>query len=184
MIGVLALQGAFAEHVKILDKLGYPHKEVRTKRDLVGVDGLIIPGGESTTIGKLLEWEDLADEIKKRAGKDLAIWGICAGLILIAKEVDSDYSLKLLDVNVKRNAYGRQLHSFTSSLSSKKFNNLEGVFIRAPKIISTGKDVEVLTEYKKEPVLVRQGNILGSTFHPELTEDTRVHEYFYELASS
>ena len=181
MIGVLALQGAFIEHINILKKLDIPHKEVRTKKDLKNVKGLIIPGGESTAIGKLLDWQDIATEIKKRAGKDLAVWGICAGLILIAKEVDSEYSLKLLDVKVKRNAYGRQLQSFVSPLFSNKFKNLEGVFIRAPKIIKTGEGVEVLAKYKKDPVLVQQGKLLGSTFHPELTDDTRVHEYFYEL---
>lgn len=181
MIGVLALQGAFIEHVKVLDKLKLKNKQVRTKDGLVGIDGLIIPGGESTAIGKLLEWQGMKSDIRKRAGKDLAVWGICAGLILLAKEVDSVYSMELLDVEVKRNAYGRQLQSFTAPLSSEKFNNLEGVFIRAPKILSSGDNVEVLARYKKEPVLVKQGSILGATFHPELTEDTRIHEYFAKV---
>ena len=184
MIGVLALQGAFIEHIKILNKLNIPHKEIRTVKDLNNIKGLIIPGGESTTQGKLLIKSGLDKAIKKRGNKDLAVWGVCAGLILIAKEVDSEYSLKLLDVTVKRNAYGRQLDSFEANLNSNKFKNLEGIFIRAPKIIKTGKDINILASYKKNPVLVKQDKLLGSTFHPELTNDLRLHEYFYRLTAS
>ena len=177
-IGVLALQGAFIEHINILDKLKVSNIEVRTKKDLDQVKGLIIPGGESTTNGYLLKKTGLDKEIKKRVNKNLAIWGICTGLILLAKEVENQYSLGLLDIKVKRNAYGRQINSFETKLESKKFKNLHGIFIRAPKILKVGPNIEILAKHQKDPVLIKQNHILGSTFHPELTEDYRIHRYF------
>ena len=142
------------------------------------VNSLIIPGGESSTNGYLLKQTGLDKEIIKRANSDLAIWGICTGLILLAKEVDNEFSLKLLDIKVKRNVYGSNINSFEDKISSTKFKNFHGIFIRAPKILKTGKEVEILAKYKKDPAIVRQGMILGSSFHPELTEDTRIHKYF------
>lgn len=165
-IGVLALQGAFFEHVEILKKLGVQVSEVRVKNDLNDLDGLIIPGGESTTMNLLI------GEIKK-AMKRLPIFGTCAGAIILAQN--------FMDIEVERNAYGSQLDSFEDDF---QFNghNIHGIFIRAPKILKTGDGVEILARNsKKEIVLVREGQYLASTFHPELTEETKIHEYFLEM---
>ncbi|MFH1536565.1 MAG: pyridoxal 5'-phosphate synthase glutaminase subunit PdxT [Patescibacteria group bacterium] len=185
MIGVLALQGAFIEHIKILDKLKVKNLEVRTKNDLDKINGLIIPGGESSTNGYLLKQTGLDKEIKKRANKDLAIWGVCTGLILLAKEVDNEFSLKLMDIKVKRNIYGSNINSFEDKITSTKFKDFHGIFIRAPRILKTSPEVEILARYlpagkagKKDPVMVKQGMLLGCSFHPELTTDTRIHKYF------
>lgn len=166
-IGVLALQGAFIEHVDILNKLGVQVKEVRTVEDLQNIDGLIIPGGESTTMNLLI------GEIKSHM-KDLPIFGTCAGAILLSQQ-------NLLDIEVERNAYGSQLDSFEDDF---QFNghNIHGIFIRAPKITKIGPNVEVLSKNSKdEIVLVREGNYLAATFHPELTEDIKIHKYFLEM---
>ncbi len=166
-IGVLALQGAFFEHIQILKKLRVKIYEVRTKNDLKNLDGLIIPGGESTTMNLLI------GEIKT-AMKKLPIFGTCAGAILLAQQ-------GLIDMDVERNAYGSQLDSFEDNF---KFKGIEfhGIFIRAPKIKKVGKNVEILARNSKnEIVLVRQNHYLASTFHPELTDDIKIHKYFLEM---
>lgn len=200
-IGVLAIQGSFAEHIHALLKLGVTAREVRTLEDLRSVDGLIMPGGESTTIGKLLKIYKMDTEIKARASqkkKPLVIWGTCAGAILLAKEVAAPKPdiLGLLDIAITRNAYGSQIESFETTLPAPKFGKkpLSAVFIRAPRITRVGKGVEILARYavplagapgaaqhSDEAVLVQYNNLLASTFHPELTEDLRVHEYFITL---
>ncbi|MFA5995416.1 MAG: pyridoxal 5'-phosphate synthase glutaminase subunit PdxT [Patescibacteria group bacterium] len=184
MIGVLALQGDFIEHVYSLQKLGYSTKEVRTINDIKQVAGLIMPGGESTVIGKLLINTGLANWIKNSAKNGFPVYGTCAGCILLAKQVDSDYSLKLIDIAVQRNAYGRQLDSFETNLSANHFKNIPVVFIRAPKILHAGKNVTILLKHNNSPVLVREKNILAGTFHPELTNNLSVHRYFGEMTKT
>lgn len=180
-IGILALQGDSLEHFNALRQI----KNVKTffiknKQDLNdNLHGLILPGGESTTIGKLIKRYNLAQPIKKMVRSGVGIYGTCAGCILISKYVDSPYSLELINIEVKRNAYGRQVESFIDDLDSPVFKNLSGVFIRAPKITKIiDPDIKILASYKKNPVLVQQDNILAGTFHPELTDQALVHEYF------
>ena len=176
VIGVLALQGDFKEHLDVLSKLNTSGIEVRTVNDLQKTSCLIIPGGESTTIGKLLVSTGLDRAIIKRAKQGYPIYGTCAGAILLSK-------LKLINLTVERNAYGRQIDSFDERIESKQFLNLRGVFIRAPRFIKVGKQVEVLARYHAEPVLVQHGNILAGAFHPELTNDLSVHRYFVNLVT-
>ncbi len=180
MIGVLALQGAFIEHINILKKLNVEAKEVRTVEDFNVVDALIIPGGESTVMIKLLKQTGLDDAIKEAAQHDMPIYGTCAGAIVLANETDKEITpLQLIDITVKRNAYGSQQDSFEAEVT---FNgNLHTIFIRAPMIESIGKEVVSLAEHNGKTILARQNNILVSTFHPELTNDTRVHQYFLEM---
>ncbi len=173
-IGVLALQGDFAEHIVALQKLKIPCLEVRTIADIKKTSGLIMPGGESTTIGKLLVSTGLDHWLTTHAKKGYAIYGTCAGAILLAK-------LGLIDITVKRNAYGRQLDSFDEPIQSKTFPKLRGVFIRAPIFTAIGKNVTVLATHDKQPVLVQQGKIMAGSFHPELTENLAVHRYFATL---
>lgn len=170
-IGVLALQGDFLEHYNTLKKIKKVQPiYIKKAEDIKNLQGLIIPGGESTTIGKLLKKYKLNTAIKKAVKRGMAVYGTCAGCILIAKKVDSPYSLKLIDIEVKRNAYGRQIDSFKSPF---------GLFIRAPKIIKLlNNKVKILKKYKKEIILVQQNNILAGTFHPELTQDIKIHRYF------
>lgn len=173
-IGVLALQGAFREHAQVLQRLGADVVEVRLPEDLSGLDGLVIPGGESTTIMHLARLYGLEDAIR---GFRAPILGTCAGMIVL----DRDH-LGLADLEVDRNAYGRQVKSFEADVELAGDDEpLRGVFIRAPRIRDAGSDVEVLGELDGEPVLVRDGRLLLATFHPELTEDPRVHERFLEL---
>ena len=173
-IGVLALQGAFREHAAALRKLGAAVVEVRRPDELDGLDGLVIPGGESTTMMRLAELYGLDDAIRGYRG---AIFGTCAGMIVL----DSEH-WDLADLVVDRNAFGRQVRSFEAdvALAGDKIP-LRGVFIRAPRIRDAGADLEVLGELDGEPVLVRDGRLLLATFHPELTEDLRVHELFLQL---
>lgn len=184
-IGVLAIQGAFREHRKILERLGVEVIDVRSKEDLQGIKGLIIPGGESTAIGKQLEIDGFGDRIVEMAEEGCPVFGTCAGMILLSKRIDQSrqYSLGLIDTLVKRNAFGRQVASFEADLPVKGLEgkDLRAVFIRAPYILEAGPQVDVLAEYAGKIVFVRQGNILASSFHPELTEDTRVHEYFLSM---
>jgi 5'-phosphate synthase pdxT subunit len=183
-IGILAIQGDYDAHAKVLDRLGDENKLVRRPDDLASVKGIILPGGESTTHIKVLEEEGLFDALKQFAKDGGAFFGTCAGAILLAKEVHgpAQDSLGLLDISVLRNGYGRQLASDVHSAPSKlRETPLEMVFIRAPIIESVGKAVEVLAEDAGHPVLVREGKILASTFHPELTDDSTVHEYFLKL---
>ena len=182
-IGVLAVQGNFREHLNVLRSLDVTASEVRKPHQLDGLDALIIPGGESTTIGKLVRAYDLEQAI---LGFEGAIFGTCAGMILLAREaVDGtpDQSLLgLIDIVVRRNAYGRQVHSFETDLElAGETKPLRAVFIRAPWIESVGPAVEVLAEHDGRPVLAREGRILVAGFHPELTDDTRVHELFCEV---
>lgn len=184
-VGVLALQGAFREHRQVLEKLGCDVVEVRKTSDLDGIQGLIIPGGESTTIGKLLRIDEMGDKIKELGAKDMPIFGTCAGMILLSKTIiDSEqYSLNLMDTVVERNAFGRQIASFETDLQVPALgvNPLRAVFIRAPYLKEVAPNVGILAEYDGKIVFVRQGNLLASAFHPELTSDYRVHQYFLKM---
>ena len=188
-IGVLALQGAFAEHRKMLEKLGIESFEIRKKSDLSNavdnndIDGLIIPGGESTVIGKLLYDLDLFDDIKKLILEGLPVFGTCAGLILLAKEIENDSRTYLgaMDIKVRRNAYGRQLGSFFTESEFKGLGVVPMTFIRAPYISSVGKKVEILSEVDGNIVAAKENNILVTSYHPELNDDLKVHEFFIEM---
>ncbi len=171
-IGVLAVQGNFREHAVMLRRLGAEPVEVRKPEELEGLDGLVIPGGESTTFMRLMRLYGLEDAVRSF---ERPILGTCAGLIVLDNE-----HLRLLDVDVARNAYGRQVASFEADLDLGDGTPLRGVFIRAPRVRRAGEDVEVLAELAGEPVLLRQGRFLVATFHPELTDDTRVHELFLD----
>jgi len=179
-VGVLALQGDFEAHARALAKAGAEAVQVRSAEDLKKVDGLVIPGGESTTMLKLLEEEKLLDPLRE-FGRERPIFGTCAGAILLAKNVANppQPSLGLMDMEVERNAYGRQLDSRIARLHPKGMDaDLEAVFIRAPIIRKVGKEAKVLASYEGDPVLVEQGRHLAATFHPELTDDSRVHLMF------
>ena len=188
-IGVLALQGAFAEHIKMLEKLGIESFEIRKKSDLSNavnnndVDGLIIPGGESTVIGKLLYDLDLFDDIKKIILEGLPVFGTCAGLILLARKIENDSRTYLgaMDIKVRRNAYGRQLGSFFTESEFKGIGVIPMTFIRAPYISSVGKNVEVLSEVDGNVVAARENNILVTSYHPELNDNLKVHKFFVEM---
>jgi len=186
-VGVLAIQGDVTEHVHALAKVVGSGNvvRVRSKQDLLGVGGLIIPGGESTTIGKLLVKTGLIDAVKDFARKGRPVWGTCAGMILLAKEGGVEVEktgqplLGLMDARVSRNAFGRQRESFEAELAVKGFDSpFHGVFIRAPAIEEVSDGVEVLSEFEGKIVLARQKNLLASAFHPELSGDARVHELF------
>lgn len=173
-IGVLALQGNFREHAAVLRRLGADVVEVRKPEQLDGIDGLVVPGGESTAITRLMRLYGLEEALRRFRG---AVFGTCAGMILL----DRDH-LGLVDVAVRRNAYGRQLASFEADLALAGDDEpLRGVFIRAPRVEDVGAGVEVLAEHDGEPVLLRQGRFLVASFHPELTDDARVHERFLAL---
>lgn len=185
-IGILAVQGDYEAHARVLERLGAQYVLVRTLADMDGVEGVILPGGESTTQLKFLADEGLEQAIRNLAARGGALFGTCAGAILLAKEVHNppQRSLGLADIVVRRNGYGRQLSSEVRLESSKLTDGpLEMVFIRAPIIESVGRDVEVLAESQGKPVLVHQGRVLAATFHPELTADTSVHEYFLHMAT-
>ena len=186
-IGILAVQGDFEAHAAKLVELGADTIEVRTVKDLSGCDGLILPGGESTTQLQFLQEEGLFRAVKQFAADGGAIFGTCAGAILLSTEVKNPVqeSLGLLDMTVLRNAYGRQLASDVFFGPSKLTDEpMEMVFIRAPIIDRVGPGVEVLAEYAGKPVLVQRGNILAGTFHPELTDDSTVHRFFLDLVAS
>ncbi len=181
-VGVLGLQGNVEEHADMLQRITKDVRIVKKPSQIKGLDGLVIPGGESTTIFPLLKKYKMDREIKKA---NLPIFGTCAGAVILAKEIlnmDQD-TLNLMDMTVERNAYGRQVDSFEADLKIPKLGKkpMRGVFIRAPVIKRVGKGVEVLAEQNGDPALVRDGQFLASTFHPELTDDTRVHEYFLNL---
>jgi 5'-phosphate synthase pdxT subunit len=183
-IGVLALQGAFREHIQRLRELGAEGVEVRLPRDLKGLDGLIIPGGESTTIGKLMAAYGLDEAIRKFDG---AIWGTCAGMIMLARDIEgSDQPrLGLMDIGVNRNAFGRQVESFEADLAIAELGAapFHAVFIRAPLLTRTGEGVRVLAALPDgRMVAAEQGKLLVTAFHPELTDDPRFHEYFLRKA--
>ncbi len=185
-IGVLASQGAFAEHIAVLKKLGVEASPVRLPRQLAGLDGLIIPGGESTTISKLMKDDDLISGIKKLAGEGKPVFGTCAGMILLAKELPGSTvePLGLIDISVRRNAFGRQNESFETELDIPVLGEkpFHGVFIRAPLIESVNGTTEVLARLEDgTAVAARQGKFLVSAFHPELTDDPRFHRYFLDI---
>ncbi|RJQ45313.1 MAG: pyridoxal 5'-phosphate synthase glutaminase subunit PdxT [Gaiellales bacterium] len=181
-IGVLSLQGAFREHIQALERLGAVAVDVRRRRQLEGLDGLVIPGGESTTIGKLMVSYHMLDEVRRLGEEGLPIFGTCAGLVMLAQEVcEGDQPLLgLMDICARRNAFGRQVKSFETGLDIPAIGAepLHGVFIRAPWIESAGSGVEVLASHEGHGVAARQGNLLVTAFHPELTDDLRLHELF------
>lgn len=186
VIGVLAIQGDFVAHARALRRVGVEVTEVRRTDDLRRVDGLIIPGGESTTMLKFIAEEDLTNPIVAFAREGKPVFGTCAGTILLAREVSNprQASLDLIDIEVERNAYGRQVDSFIADTDTAiEGGPLEAVFIRAPRIRRVGPNVEVLANLDGEPVLVREGNRLAATFHPELTDDQRVHRLFAEMVA-
>lgn len=187
-IGVLALQGAFIEHENVLARLGVQPVEVRLPEHLAGLDGLIIPGGESTTIGLLAQKRGLLEPLREFARSGRPLWGTCAGMILMAKEVVDGVPdqplLKLMDITVRRNAFGRQLDSFEADLTVPVLGDppFHAVFIRAPVIERVGAGVDVLAALDDgTAVAVQQGNLLATAFHPELTRDERFHRYFLQL---
>jgi len=186
-VGVLALQGAFREHIKSLEKCGVSTVEIKSPDQLDDIDALIIPGGESTTIRKLLEKYKFRSRLDKFYKDYKPIFVTCAGLVLIAKNIKGEgMGLSYIDVDVERNAYGRQIDSFEELLNinldgsqnGRKFNS---IFIRAPKILNVGEKVEILGKFGQEAVLIRENNIIASTFHPELTDDLRIHRYFISM---
>ena len=190
-IGVLALQGDFAEHISMLKRIGVETAEVRLPQHLSGVDGLIIPGGESTTIGKLAVAYNLMDPLRE-FGKSHAIWGTCAGAIFLSNDIGRDQPLLgLMDIKVKRNAFGRQVDSFETDLEIDELYKATGtehpyhaVFIRAPIIESVSGEARVLSALEDGRIVAaQQGHLLATSFHPELTSDTRFHEYFVSLVS-
>ena len=182
-VAILALQGAFAEHAAMLDRLGAEHFEIRQLRDLNRpFDGLILPGGESTVMGKLLRDLGLFAPLRARIVSGLPVFGTCAGLILLAKLVDGGVPcFATMDISVKRNAYGRQLGSFYTEADCKGMGSIPMTFIRAPYIETVSGDAQVLAEADGNLVAARQGNQLVTAFHPELSDDLRVHRFFLEL---
>ncbi len=182
-IGVLALQGAFAEHCAVLRKLDTESFEIRQKRDLEqDFDGLILVGGESTVMGKLLRELDCMDPLKQRIREGMPAFGTCAGLILLAKQVEGGLvQFGTMDIAARRNAYGRQLGSFETTAQMQEVGEIPMVFIRAPYIASVSGDTRVLAEVDGKIVAAREENQLVTAFHPELTDDTRVHEYFLDM---
>lgn len=180
-VGVCAIQGDFEKHILSLKALGVQAKEVRTLQHLAEVDRLIIPGGESTTVGLLMERYGMGSAIRERAAMGMPIWGTCMGMILLAKEVEDreQYRLGLMDICVRRNAFGAQIHSFEDSVAVQGLDRpVLGVFIRAPIVAKTWGKSEVIARYEDKIVGVRQGKLLGTSFHPEMTDDTRLHEWF------
>jgi pyridoxal 5'-phosphate synthase pdxT subunit len=184
-IGVLALQGDVPEHLQALREAGAEAAPVKTREALERVDGLVIPGGESTTVGMLLERFALMEPLRRRVEAGMPLFGTCTGLILMAREIVGSRQPRIgcMDVAVERNAYGRQVDSFETEIPSALGEApLPAVFIRAPRVTRVEPGVEVLAETEAGPVLVRQGHMLGAAFHPELTEDRRVHALFVEMA--
>ena len=187
IIGVLALQGGNLEHAALLDRLGLPNLQVtaiRSAGELEGLDGIILPGGESTAQGLLLEHFGMVEPLRQLIRDGLPVWGTCAGMILLAKGVEGQAVsvLDCMDITVRRNWYGSQLESFITEIAMEGIPGdlAEAVFIRAPGVVSTGVDVEVLASVLGQPVACRQRNMIVTAFHPELTEDTRFHRFFID----
>lgn len=186
-IGVLAVQGDFAEHCHVIRSIGADATEVRLPEHLNGLDGLIIPGGESTTLSRLMSLYNLREPVAEIAEAGRPVWGTCAGMIMLASEITEEdpVPLAVMDVGVQRNAFGRQVDSFEQDLAIKGFGDdpYHAIFIRAPVIIRVGNDVDVLARLDDgRPVAVRQNNLLATAFHPELTADARIHRYFVAMA--
>ncbi|MCY9666893.1 pyridoxal 5'-phosphate synthase glutaminase subunit PdxT [Paenibacillus alginolyticus] len=183
-IGVLALQGAVAEHIRGIEKAGAEGVVVKRTEQLADLDGIILPGGESTTIGKLMRTYGFIDALKEFSAAGKPIFGTCAGLIVIAKEITGqpEAHLELMDITVARNAFGRQRESFETDLPIKGIDeNVRAVFIRAPLIEKVGPGVDVLATYDGQIVAAQQGHLLAASFHPELTDDFRLHSYFLDM---
>jgi len=186
-VGVLALQGDYAEHIAMLELNDATVSEIRMPKQLDDVDGLIIPGGESTTIVQLIDIYGFRDKLVSMANSGFPIWGTCAGMIVMADELTDDRPdpLKLMRIKVSRNAFGRQIDSFEEDLNFKGIDgNFPAVFIRAPIVIETSPEVEILCLVKQKtemPVAVKQDNLLATSFHPELTNDSRIHKYFLSM---
>ncbi len=185
LVGVLALQGAFVAHQLVLDAAGATTRQIRRPDDLHGVDALVIPGGESTTMSRLLTTSGLFDEIKALLSDGLPVFGTCAGMILLASEVldgrPDQLNFGAIDVSVQRNGYGRQIDSFETDLDVVGFDSpFHAVFIRAPKVVAVGANVEVLAEHDGVPVVARQGHVMVASFHPELSGDARLHARFLQ----
>lgn len=184
-VGVLDLQGSVAEHMKILEKIeNVEPVRVKYKENLDNIQGIILPGGESTTLGKLLKDFNIYDTLKEKIEKGLPVWGTCAGMILLAKDIQGQEEsyFKVIDIKVKRNAYGSQLNSFSIEeiLEDIDKEPIELVFIRAPYITTAGSNVTILKRVRKNIVAAKEKNVLVTSFHPELTEDTRFHKYFID----
>ena len=187
-VGVLAIQGDFAEHIAVLGKLGVTAREIRLPEQLDSLDGLIIPGGESTTLSRLMTIYHLREPIAQMAAQGLAVWGTCAGMIMLSREITEQdpVPLDVMDIGVQRNAFGRQVDSFEQDLDVSALGEApyHAIFIRAPVIIRVGQGVKVLSALEDErPVAVQQGNLMATSFHPELTNDYRFHSYFLDLAN-
>ncbi|HVE18151.1 MAG TPA: pyridoxal 5'-phosphate synthase glutaminase subunit PdxT [Ilumatobacteraceae bacterium] len=185
LVGVLALQGAFAAHQRALESAGATTRQVRQPGDLGGIDALVMPGGESTTMSRLLTTSGLFDDIKSLLSDGLPVLGTCAGMILLATEVldgrPDQLSFGAIDITVQRNGYGRQIDSFETDLDVVGFDApFHAVFVRAPKVVAIGTNVEVIAEYDGVPVVVRQGHVMVASFHPELTGDGRLHAKFLQ----
>ncbi len=188
-IGVLAIQGDFREHGLMLDSIGQNWEEIRLPEQLGDLDGLIIPGGESTTIVQLIDTFNLRIPLQRLASNGLAIWGTCAGMIVVAKTLSDNrpVPLGLMDIEVSRNAFGRQIDSFETTVSVTGIDGppVHAVFIRAPQIVNMGAKVDILSTLENgNPVTVRENKILATSFHPELTQDTRMHKLFVSIAGS
>ena len=187
-IGVMSLQGAVEPHIKALTECGARAERIRTPEETERLDGLILPGGESTTIGLLMDRFGLMEAVQQRAAEGMPVYGACAGMILMAKQIaDSEQPrLGLMDIRVRRNAYGRQVDSFESPIEMPILGGepFPGVFIRAPAIESTEPHVRRLAELDGRAVLVQEGNLLASSFHPELSSDRRIHRYFLQMSSN
>jgi 5'-phosphate synthase pdxT subunit len=185
LVGVLALQGAFVAHQRALDAAGATTRQVRQPSDLEGIDALVMPGGESTTMSRLLTTSGLFDDIKSLLSDGLPVFGTCAGMILLASQVldgrPDQLSFGAIDMSVQRNGYGRQVDSFETDLDVVGFDEpFHAVFVRAPKVVDIGAHVEVLAEYDGVPVVARQGHVMVASFHPELTADARLHARFLQ----
>ncbi len=185
IVGVVAIQGDFDRHLDMLKGIGAATREVRVPADLEGVDRLILPGGESTTVGLLMRRFGLAEAVQARAAQGMPMWGTCMGMILMARAIvgyPDQFTLNLLDIEVTRNAFGSQIHSFEDAVLLEGFPEPTlGVFIRAPVVSAVGPEAKCLGRYQGKIVAVRQGNRIGTSFHPELTDDNRLHHWFLSI---
>ncbi len=187
IVGVVAVQGDFDKHLQAFRRCGLAESEIRTVKNpdqLAGVGRIVLPGGESTTVGMLMDRFGLGTALIEFANQGKPVWGTCMGMILMARRVDGkpQYNLGLLDVTVRRNAFGAQVNSFEDNVPfSPLARDITGVFIRAPIVVETGPGVEPLSIYRGQTVAVRQGKLIGTSYHPELTEDTSLHEWFLSI---
>lgn len=188
VIGVLCLQGGYDSHLRMLQRLKVKTLRVLVPEDLEKTDGLIIPGGESTTIGKLLVFHNLLEPLQEKIRRGYPVFGTCAGMIMLSSGVEGPQQILVggMDYRVKRNAYGRQIESFDAKVPVEGIHPgklVQGIFIRAPQISTLGPSVQILGSFEDLPVLVRQGKLLAASFHPELTEDTTIHKYFLSMVA-